>query len=149
MSAADDVVSFEASSEIFIPHLGWLCYPVSDIVLLHLRQGSFEFREQAFLWSFLRPFDTFLDVGAHCVIFARIASHIISQDGKIFAIEPNPDVLPFLQSPPACGLNKIPGHHKFEWRSYPMERPCFRIFAEQSGLSSADRRSLASTNEDP
>jgi FkbM family methyltransferase len=97
MSAAD-VVSFEASSEIFVPHLGWLCYPVSDIVLLHLREGSFEFREQAFLWSFLRPVDTFLDVGAHCGIFARIASNIIREDGKIFAIEPNPDVLRFLQA---------------------------------------------------
>jgi len=97
MSAADDVVRLEASSDIFIPHLGWLCYPASDIVLLHLRKGSFEYREQAFLWSYLRPFDTFLDVGAHCGIFARIASNIISQDGKIFALEPNPDVLAFLQ----------------------------------------------------
>jgi FkbM family methyltransferase len=98
MSAADEVFSLEARDEIFIPHLGWLRYPASDIVLLHLREGSFEFREQAFLWSFLRPFDTFLDVGAHCGIFARIASNIISQDGRIFALEPNPDVLRFLQA---------------------------------------------------
>jgi len=110
MSAADDVVSLEASSEIFIPHLGWLCYPASDIVLLHLREGSFEFREQAFLWSFLRPFDTFLDVGAHCGIFARIASNVISKDGKIFALEPNPDVLGFLQAnlpAPAVSIRKL------------------------------------------
>jgi FkbM family methyltransferase len=108
MSAADEV--FEARGEIFIPHLGWLCYPASDIVLLHLREGSFEFREQAFLWSFLRPFDTFLDVGAHCGIFARIASNVISEHGKIFALEPNPDVLGFLQAnlpAPAVSIRKL------------------------------------------
>src|ERR1700742_2870540 len=98
MSATFQVSSLQTRGEIFIPHLGWLCYPASDIVLLHMREGSYEFREQAFLWSFLRPFDTFLDVGAHCGLFARIASNVISEDGKIVALEPNPDILGFLQA---------------------------------------------------
>lgn len=86
----------ESGSDLFVPHIGWLRYPSSDIVLLHLREGSFEFREQAFLWSFLREGDTFLDIGAHCGLFSALASQIIGENGRILAFEPNPDILPFL-----------------------------------------------------
>lgn len=84
-----------SGSDVFAPHIGWLQYPSSDIVLLHLREGWFEFKEQAFLWSFLRENDTFLDIGAHCGLFSALASQIIDK-GKIFACEPNADILPFL-----------------------------------------------------
>jgi FkbM family methyltransferase len=63
-----------------------------------LREGSFEFREQAFLWSFLREGDTFLDIGAHCGLFSALASKIICENGRILAFEPNPDILPFLMA---------------------------------------------------
>ena len=74
-----------------------MSYPPDDIVLLHLREGAFEFREQAFAWRFLRPSDTMLDVGAHCGLFSRVASNII-RDGRIVAIEPNTDISAFLQA---------------------------------------------------
>src|SRR5215212_8219322 len=85
-----------SGSDLFVPHIGWLRYPSSDIVLLHLREGSFEFREQAFLWSFLRRADTFCDIGAHCGLFSALASQIIGEPGRVLAFEPNPDALPFL-----------------------------------------------------
>src|ERR1700704_5360540 len=86
----------QSGSDLFVPHIGWLRYPSSDIVLLHFREGSFEFREQAFLWSFLREADTFLDIGAHCGLFSALASQMIGENGRILAFEPNPDILPFL-----------------------------------------------------
>src|ERR1700720_1461539 len=88
----------ESGSELFVPHVGWLRYPSNDIVLLHLREGSFEFSEQAFLWSFLREEDIFLDIGAHCGLFSALASQIIGDAGRILAFEPNPDILPFLMA---------------------------------------------------
>jgi FkbM family methyltransferase len=88
----------ESGSELFVPHIGWLRYPSNDIVLLHLREGSFEFSEQAFLWSFLREEDIFLDIGAHCGLFSALASQIIGDAGRILAFEPNPDILPFLMA---------------------------------------------------
>jgi FkbM family methyltransferase len=90
------MLRFQCGSDLFVPHIGWLRYPSNDIVLLHLREGSFEFREQAFLWSFLREDDTFLDIGAHCGLFSALASQIIGENGRILAFEPNPDILPFL-----------------------------------------------------
>src|SRR5438132_703050 len=89
--------SIQTGADVFVPHIGWLKYPADDIVLRHLREGNFEFREQAFLCSFLREADTFVDAGAHCGLFSRLASNVIDQRGSIFAIEPNPDVLPYLR----------------------------------------------------
>lgn len=97
----------ELSSEIYLPHLGWLSYPADDIVLLHLREGSFEFREQALLWSFLRHDDILLDIGAHCGLFSRLASQVISDQGRILAIEPNPDTLVYLGRNVAGGRVEI------------------------------------------
>src|SRR5258705_1290706 len=99
MSVSDEIMlRFQSGSDLFVPHIGWLRYPSDDIVLLHLREGSFEFREQAFLWSFLREGDTFLDIGAHCGLFSALASQVMGDGGKILAFEPNPDVLPFLMT---------------------------------------------------
>src|SRR5258705_2792814 len=97
MTISDELaLPLQSSSELYVPHIGWLRYPSSDIVLLHLREGSFEFREQAFLWSFLREADSFLDIGAHCGLFSALASQMIGENGRILAFEPNPDILPFL-----------------------------------------------------
>lgn len=99
MSVADELMlRFQSGSDLFVPHVGWLRYPSNDIVLLHLREGSFEFSEQAFLWSFLREGDIFLDVGAHCGLFSALASQVIGDGGRVLAFEPNPDVLPFLMA---------------------------------------------------
>jgi FkbM family methyltransferase len=99
MTISDEpTLRLKSGSDLFVPHIGWLRYPSSDIVLLHLREGSFEFKEQAFLWSFLREGDTFLDIGAHCGLFSALASQVIGENGRILAFEPNPDILPFLMA---------------------------------------------------
>jgi FkbM family methyltransferase len=99
MSVSDELtLRLQSGSDLFVPHIGWLRYPSNDVVLLHLREGSFEFSEQAFLWSFLREGDIFLDIGAHCGLFSALASQVIGDDGKILAFEPNTDILPFLMA---------------------------------------------------
>lgn len=84
--------------EIYIPHVGWLTYPADDIVLRHLREGVFEYREQAFFWSFLRPGDIVLDIGAHCGIYAKIADVLVRPSGRVHAFEPNPEIAVFLRA---------------------------------------------------
>jgi FkbM family methyltransferase len=99
MPVSDELsLQLQSGSDLFVPHTGWLRYPANDIVLLHLREGSFESSEQAFLWSFLREGDTFLDIGAHCGLFSALASQIIGEKGRILACEPNPEILPFLMA---------------------------------------------------
>jgi FkbM family methyltransferase len=99
MPISDELsLQLQSGSDLFVSHTGWLRYPANDIVLLHLREGSFESSEQAFLWSFLREGDTFLDIGAHCGLFSALASQIIGEKGRILACEPNPDILPFLMA---------------------------------------------------
>jgi FkbM family methyltransferase len=99
MPVSDELsLQLQSGSDLFVPHTGWLRYPPNDIVLLHLREGSFESSEQACLWSFLRAGDTFLDIGAHCGLFSALASQIIDEKGRILACEPNPEILPFLMA---------------------------------------------------
>jgi FkbM family methyltransferase len=97
-ASSNFAVPLQPGSDLYVPHVGWLRYPADDIVLLHLREGSFESSEQAFLWSFLREGDTFLDIGAHCGLFSALASQIIGKTGKILACEPNPEILPYLMA---------------------------------------------------
>lgn len=88
----------DLDDEIYIPHVGWLSYPADDIVLRHLREGAFEYREQAFFWSYLGPGDVVLDIGAHCGIYARIADTLVRPGGRVYAFEPNPEIAIFLRA---------------------------------------------------
>jgi len=77
-------------TEIYVPHSGWLSSPGPDQVLQFLREGWFEYREQAFLWLFLRPGDTFVDCGAHLGLFSMLAGRAMHDRGTIVSVEPNP-----------------------------------------------------------
>ena len=79
--------------EIFVPHLGWLRYPRNDEVARFLGEGWFEYREQAFLWMFLRPGDAVLDAGAHFGVYSALAAHLTGPDGRVVAVEANPACL--------------------------------------------------------
>ena len=49
---------------------------------------NFERRECQFLNDYLKPGDTFIDVGANIGLFTLIASHRVCDSGKVFAFEP-------------------------------------------------------------
>lgn len=46
--------------------------------------------ELRFLWRFLRPGDTFLDVGAHHGIYSILAAKRLAGHGRVLAFEPSP-----------------------------------------------------------
>jgi len=50
--------------------------------------GGFEESELAFVEAFLRPGDTFVDVGANVGLFSVVAGRIIGPTGKLIAFEP-------------------------------------------------------------
>lgn len=51
-------------------------------------QGDFEGEERRFLNAFLRPGDTFVDIGANLGLFSLIAAHLVGPKGRVHAFEP-------------------------------------------------------------
>jgi len=76
--------------EVCVPHVGVLKTPRNDHVGQLLEKGEFEGLEQAFLWLYLRPGDTFLDGGAHAGLFSSTAAKCMSHSGRILGFDPNP-----------------------------------------------------------
>lgn len=79
--------------EVFIPHVGRVSTPHRDLVGQLLQRHLFEGPEQAFLWLYLRPGDTFFDCGAHVGVFSCIAAKQLQNQGKIVSFEPNEENL--------------------------------------------------------
>lgn len=75
---------------------GRLVYPKDDRVLQFLREGWFEYRQLAMMSRLLRPGDCFVDVGAHCGLFSRIAERRLAGNGTIVIVEPNPYLHSFI-----------------------------------------------------
>lgn len=86
-----------APPELYVPHAGWLRYEPDDEVARFLAEGWFEYKEQAFLWLYLRPGDTFLDGGAHAGLYSVVAGRAMNHRGSIVAVEPHPGSASLLQ----------------------------------------------------
>jgi FkbM family methyltransferase len=76
--------------ELYVPHAGWFSHEPDDDVARFLSEGWFEYKEQAFLWLYLRPGDTFLDGGAHVGLYSVVAGRAMNNSGAIRAVEPHP-----------------------------------------------------------
>jgi len=76
--------------ECYVPHVGWLAFEPGDAVLRGLREGDFEFVEQAALLRLLRPGDVFVDAGAHAGLYTLLAAGWVGPEGRIVAVEPSP-----------------------------------------------------------
>ncbi len=61
-----------------------------DSILSNLIYTGFEQDEIIFLRKFLKPADTFIDIGANIGLFSLHAAQIISPKGRIYAFEPTP-----------------------------------------------------------
>ena len=98
MSAQESEPPSAASEELcYVPHCGWLAYEPGDAVLTGLREGDFEFAEQAFLHRVLRPGDVMIDCGAHSGLFTKLGVPLVSPGGWVHAIEPAPHSFSRLQ----------------------------------------------------
>ncbi|MBF2025547.1 MAG: FkbM family methyltransferase [Oscillatoriales cyanobacterium C42_A2020_001] len=78
------------SFEVNVPYIGIFQTPKADHVGQLLEEGTFEGLEQAFLWLYLRPGDTFFDCGAHAGLLSCIAAKRLNNIGGIVGFEPNP-----------------------------------------------------------
>jgi FkbM family methyltransferase len=90
--------------ETYLPHVGWVRHPDGDEVAAYLNQGWYEYREQAFVWLYLRPGDVVIDCGAHLGLYSLIAARALDNTGTILAVEPNPGITKLLrENLDACG----------------------------------------------
>jgi FkbM family methyltransferase len=58
--------------------------------------GTYELESTRFAMRFLRPGDVFFDIGANAGYYTLIAGSAVGLRGKIYAIEPNPDIVALL-----------------------------------------------------
>lgn len=72
------------------------CYRDSYIAK-KLFEGNFEKAELGFIHGFLRPSDTFVDIGANIGLHSLVAAYKMENRGKIFAFEPTPSTFLRLQ----------------------------------------------------
>lgn len=76
--------------------MGWVHHFEGDEVAVYLNRGWYEYAEQAFVWSYLRPGDTVIDCGAHFGLYSLIAARAMGNEGIVLALEPNPASAPIL-----------------------------------------------------
>ncbi|MBC6480579.1 MAG: FkbM family methyltransferase [Hormoscilla sp. GM7CHS1pb] len=76
--------------DVKVPYVGVIRTPSNDFVGQFLEQGIFEGPEQAFLWLYLQPGDTFFDCGSHAGLFSCIAAKKLCNAGIIIGFDPNP-----------------------------------------------------------
>jgi FkbM family methyltransferase len=72
-------------------HFRWSYFPAS----FSPERGAFDYwgddaGDLRFLWRFLQPGMTFLDVGAYHGVFSILAAKKVGPDGKVIAFEPSP-----------------------------------------------------------
>lgn len=72
---------------------------ITDRVIV--RNGGFiqnaDIRLASFLAKYLRPQDTFLDLGAGIGYYTTLAALLVGAGGKVFAVEANPETYEFLE----------------------------------------------------
>lgn len=73
----------------FIPGIKLRCYPDSRSASAALYCGLYDYAEMTFLSRYLRPEDTFIDVGANIGVYTLLAASII-KSGSIHSIEALP-----------------------------------------------------------
>jgi|ERR1043166_9109007 len=81
----------------YVPHIGWLAHEVNDDVGVFLRDGWFEYKEQAFFWLHLQGGDTLIDCGAQVGLYSVLGCEAMRGQGTVFAVEPNPRTIPLLR----------------------------------------------------
>ena len=73
-----------------------LC-PTRSVLGRLIFAGNFEVHERDFVKHFLRPGDTFVDIGANIGLFTLLGARIVGQNGLVLAFEPNPETFARLE----------------------------------------------------
>ena len=80
-------------------YVGNIFFPFNDSVIAPTiaEKGVWEPIEVDWLVGNLKRGDYFLNIGANVGYFSLIASKIVGRKGVVYAVEPNPEVIPFLR----------------------------------------------------
>jgi FkbM family methyltransferase len=70
-----------------------LKFDLTDGIQHAISVNGFEPEETGWVYKYLRPGDTFVDVGANCGYYSFIASGIVGETGSVYAFEPDPKPL--------------------------------------------------------
>jgi len=92
LEAAEPLRGFRTASGDYLPNR------------LRILTGGYEREELQFMCAFLRAGQTALDVGANVGYTTRFLARTIGPQGRVFALEPNPDIFALLQR----NLSKFP-----------------------------------------
>lgn len=71
-------------------------YPTSTSTALWTNPYSFDEIEVNFIWNYLMPGDTFIDVGANIGQLTLTGAKKVDKTGQVFSIEPHPSTFKFL-----------------------------------------------------
>jgi methyltransferase, FkbM family len=82
----------------YVQHVGWFQHEPGDEVAMLLREGHFEAEEQAFIWLYLRPGDTFIDGGAHFGLYSVLSHRATGGKTKVISVEPDPVTIKLLRA---------------------------------------------------
>lgn len=67
-----------------------LLFDLTDGIQYAISVNGFEPEETKWVYQYLKPGDTFVDVGANCGYYSFIASGIVGNTGSVYAFEPDP-----------------------------------------------------------
>lgn len=80
------------------PNLIWSAKGYPDILTRHmLFEGYYQLDVLTFIHEYLKPDDTFLDVGGHHGLMAITAAKVVGPQGKVITVEPNPNACKFIE----------------------------------------------------
>lgn len=80
------------------PNLLWSAKGFPDILTRHLLfEGYYQLDVLSFIHQYLKPGDTFLDVGGHHGLMAITAAKAVGPQGKVITVEPNPNACRFIE----------------------------------------------------
>ena len=77
---------------------GWVVVPTFnvDVALGPMRDGMIEPWTTRMVQEFLRPGSRYFNAGANFGYYTSLGSRLVGQSGKVYAVEPNPYIAPFL-----------------------------------------------------
>ena len=91
---------------------------VGKAIMLH---GSYEPMETEYVRRSVSPGDTVVDVGAHIGYFTLLLSSLVGPDGKVYALEPDPENFRYLQKTVAALPERnVELHHVAAWKREEM-----------------------------
>jgi FkbM family methyltransferase len=100
-----------------------------------------------FMWNWLRPGDTFIDVGANAGYFSAMAASIVGAKGHVHAFEPNPPVSRLLQR--SVELNGYEERMRVNPLAVTDRAGCVQLWCRSDGKATDDATTVPQADRIP